>query len=160
MLKKITFAIIFVVLLVYLAFVIDNRTQTTTFGNSITLTDITPISQILENPQKFIGETVLVSGTINNVCQDRGCWIELASGSTFQSIRVKVKDGEIIFPTSAIGGTALVEGTVEQLVFTIEDIIKMGQHHAEEQGTEFDPATITKDETIYRIRGIGIVIDE
>lgn len=160
MTKIITITTILTLIFVNLSFAVDGKTKTNTLGKPITLTKVTSISQILDNPQEFLGDTVLVSGTVIDVCKKRGCWMEIASDSSFQSIKVKVKDGEIVFPLSAKGSTALVEGVVEQLVFTKEEVIKMEQHQAEEQGTEFDPSTITKGKTIYRIRGIGAVIEE
>lgn len=160
MIKKIIITTILTLIFVNLSFAIDGETKTNTLGKPITLTDVTSISQILDNPQEFLGDTVLVNGTIIDVCKKRGCWMEIASDSAFQSIKVKVKDGEIVFPLSAKGSTALVEGVVEQLVFTKDEVIKMEQHHAEEQGTKFDPSTITKGKTIFRIRGIGAVIEE
>lgn len=160
MIKKITITTILTLIFVNLAFAIDDKTESNTLGKTITLTEVTSISQILANPQEFLGDTVLVQGTIVDVCKKRGCWMELASDEEFQSIKIKVKDGEIVFPLSAKGSTALVEGVVEQLVFTKEEVIKMEQHQADEQGTEFDPSTITKGKTIFRIRGIGAVIEE
>lgn len=160
MIKKITITTILTLIFANLSFAVDGETKTNTLGKTITLTEVTSISEILENPQEFLGDTVLVSGTVIDVCKKRGCWMEIASDSAFQSIKVKVKDGVIVFPMSAKGGNALVEGVVEQLVFTKEEVIKMEQHQADEQGTEFDPATITEGKTIYRIRGIGVVIEE
>lgn len=160
MIKKIIITTILTLIFVNLSFAIDGETKTNTLGKPITLTDVTSISQILDNPQEFLGDTVLVNGTIIDVCKKRGCWMEIASDSAFQSIKVKVKDGEIVFPMSIKGSNATVQGVVEQLVFTKEEVIKMEKHHAEEQGTEFDPSTVTKGKTIYRIRGIGAKITE
>ena len=158
--KKITIIAILTLIFVNLTFAIDGKTKTNNLGKPITLTEITSISQILDDPQEFLGDTVLVNGTIIDVCKKRGCWMEIASDSSFQSIKIKVKDGEIVFPLSAKGNSALVEGVVEQLVFTKEEVIEMEQHQADEHGTEFDPSTITEGKTIYRIRGIGAQITE
>lgn len=159
MIKKIIITTIFMLIFTSLSFATAGESKTTTLGKPITLTEITKISTILDAPQEFLGDTVLVQGTIIDVCKKRGCWMELASDEEFQSIRVKVKDGEIVFPLSAKGSTALVQGVVEQLVFTKEEVIKMEKHYAEEQGTEFDPSTVTEGKTIFRIRGIGAVIE-
>ena len=160
MIKKIISTTIFTLIFASLSFATDGETKTNTLGKPITLTEITKISTILGAPQEFLGDTVLVQGTIVDVCKKRGCWMELASDEEFQSIRIKVKDGEIVFPLSAKGSNATVQGVVEQLVFTKEEVIKMEQHHADEQGTEFDPSTVTKGKTIFRIRGIGAQIIE
>ncbi len=160
MIKKFTITTILILILVNLTFAIDNETTTNTFGKPITLSEVTSISHILYNPLEFLGDTVLVRGAVVDVCEKAGCWMEIAGDSAFQSIKVKVKPGEVVFPTSAKGNTALIEGVVEQLVFTKADIIKMEKYNAEQQGTEFDPTTITEGKTIYRIRGIGTVIEE
>lgn len=160
MIKKIIIATILTLIFVNLTFAIDGETKKNTLCKPITLTEVTSISQILDNHQDFLGDTVLVSGTVVDVCKKRGCWMEIASDSAFQSIKIKVKDGEIVFPMSAKGSTALVEGVVEQLVFTKEEVIEMEKHHAEKQDTKFDPSIITEGKTIYRICGIGVVIEE
>ena len=160
MIRKITITTVLILILANLTFAIDDETKTNTFGKPITLTVITSISQILDDPLEFLGDTVLVSGTVVDVCEKAGCWMEIAGDSAFQSIKVKVKPGEVVFPMSAKGNTALIEGVIEQLVFTKADVIKMEKYNAEEQGTEFDPSTITKGKIIYRIRGIGVVIVE
>ncbi len=160
MINKITITTILTLIFTSLSFAADGNTETKTLGKPITLTEITSISQILETPEEFLGDTVLVQGTIIDVCKKRGCWMEIASDSALQSIKIKVKDGEIVFPASAKGSNALIEGVIEQLVFTKDEVITMEKHHAEEQGTEFDPSTITEGKTIYRIRGIGVEITE
>ena len=158
--KKTTLTIILILIFMNLSFATDNKTNVIELGNPITLNNTTPISHILNTPLEFLGDTVLVSGTIIEVCKKRGCWMEIASDEEFQSIRIKVKDGEIIFPLSAKGSDTLVQGVVEQLVFTLEEIVQMEQHYADEQGTEFDPSTITEGKTIYRIRGLGAQINQ
>ncbi len=128
------------------------------FGKPLTLKDTTLISHILDNPEKFVGQKVLVKGRIVDVCKKRGCWMEIASDREFQTIRVKVKDGEIVFPLEARGREALVEGIVEKLVISKEDLIKALKHHAEEQGEPFDSTQVTEGKTIYRLKGLGAKI--
>jgi len=158
--KKITITIIFTLIFINLSFAKDSKINLIKLGKPITFTEVTSISQILENPQDFLGDTVLVNGTIIDVCKKRGCWIEITGDSALQSIKVKVKDGEIVFPLSAKDSNATVQGVVEQLVFTKKEVIRMEKHQAEEQGTEFDPFTVTEGKTIFRIRGIGAMIEE
>ena len=160
MIKKITITTILMLIFVNLSFSMDNEILTNTYGKPITLNSVIPISNILDNPHEFLGDTVLVRGTVIDVCEKRGCWMELTSDSAFQSIKVKVKPGEVVFPMSAKGGVALIEGVVEQLVFTKNDVIKTEKNKAEEQGIEFDPSTITKGKIIYRLRGIGVEIEK
>lgn len=84
--------------------------------------------------------------------------MELASDKEFQSIRVKVNDGEIVFPLEARGKLALIEGIVEKLEISKEELIKAMKHHAEEQGEPFDSTKITEGKTIYRLKGLAAKI--
>ena len=129
------------------------------YGKGTTLTEVTPVSTIYAAPQKYVGKRVLVEGMILEVCAARGCWIYLSSDRPFEKIRVKVTDGEIVFPMEARGKVATVEGVVESMVLTREEVIKRRKHHAEEKGVAFDPASVTSGETILRIRGLGASID-
>lgn len=130
----------------------------THYGEAVTLTKTTQISEILDNPSDFLGERVLVEGTVVGVCENMGCWMDIASDREFEKIQIKVDDGVIIFPLSARGHEARVEGIVEELQLTEEEALEQARHMAEERNEEFDPSTITGPQTIYRIRGIGAII--
>jgi hypothetical protein len=136
------------------------ETSGTVYGEELTLTDTTLVSAILASPTDYIGERVLVAGTVVEVCEMRGCWVELGSDKEFEKIRVKVEDGVIVFPMSARGHRAVVEGIVEEVSLTLEEAIEQAQHHAEEHGLEFDPESVTGPTTTYQLRGIGAVIEE
>jgi len=130
------------------------------FGRPLTLNEITRISEIEKDPKSFVGKKVLISGTIVEVCAKRGCWMDLASDTPFQKLQVKVTDGVIVFPMSARGRTAHVEGIVEELKLSKEEALGYNRHKAEEKGVPFDPATVKGPETIYRLRALGAVIAE
>jgi hypothetical protein len=128
------------------------------YGKEITLKEKTKISAIVENPKNYIGKKVLVEGLVVAVCEKKGCWMELASDKSFQKIKIKVKDGEIVFPLEEKGKTAIVEGTVYEIKMTKEQAIEAGKSEAEEHGKKFDPSTITGPVTLYQIKGIGAII--
>lgn len=128
-------------------------------GEPLTLTEVTKVSEINKNPDQYVGKRVLIEGLIIDVCAARGCWMDIASDVPFEKIQVKVVDGEIVFPMEAKGQTARVEGIAEELKLSKEQAIEMGKHRAEEQGTTFDPSTVTGPVSFYRIRGLGAVIN-
>ena len=130
----------------------------TTYGEPLTLTSVTPVSAILDDPAAYIGQRVLVQGMVVAVCEEKGCWMDIASDREFEKVQVKVDDGVIVFPLSARGKQALVEGVVEELQLTEEQAIAEGKRKAEEHGETFDPTTIQGPQTIFRIRGSGAVI--
>ena len=130
------------------------------YGTGVQITEITKVSEILDNPGKFIGKRVAVSGMVIEVCAKRGCWIYVASDRPFEKIQVKVTDGEIVFPMSASGHDAIVEGVVEELKMTPEQILSYKRHLAEEKGVPFDPSTVNTDERFIRLIGKGAEIEE
>jgi len=128
------------------------------YGSEITLEEKTNISDILSSPEDYLDKKVLVEGEVHDVCQKMGCWMELKSNVEGEHIKVKVKDGDIIFPVEAKGQTALVEGTVYKIELTQEEAVEYLEHIAEEQDEEFDPSTVTGPMTIYQIKGLGAEI--
>ena len=129
-----------------------------TFGSGVTLSERTPISVLAAEPESWVGKTVLVEGTVVEVCAKRGCWMDVAGDQAYQKIRIKVDDGVIVFPMSARGKVALVQGKVEAVRRTPEEAVAWARHLAEEQGRPFDPAAAAAAPTEYRIRATGAVV--
>lgn len=153
-------AFFFVALAILLSACSEPTFEGTTYGQPVTLTETTAISEILDNPTSFLGESVLVEGTIVEVCTSMGCWMDIASDREFEKIQIKVDDGVIVFPVSARGKSALVEGTVEELDQTAEQAKAHAKEMAQERGIAFDSTAVFEASTIYRIRGLGAVIAE
>jgi hypothetical protein len=125
------------------------------YGEPITLTTLTHISAILDAPDAFVGERVLVEGVVTDVCDNMGCWMDIVGETEDHKIQVKVDDGVIVFPEEATGHRARVEGVVEKIERTEEEAVAAARHRAEERGLEFDPASVAGPETIYRIKATG-----
>ena len=135
------------------------------YGKELTMDKKTNISEILADPEKYEGKRVLVEGTIVGVCATRGCWIDLASDKGYDKIKVKVNDGEIVFPMEAKGKVALVEGEVYSFVPEMtEEEHERSEKLEKESGCENAEsdsgccAGSTKMTKIYQIKGIGAVI--
>lgn len=145
-------------LLFCLLFPLNTNATELTLGTPLTLDTVTKVSEINQHPEQYLGKTVLIEGLVINVCAKRGCWMDIASDLPFKKIQVKVVDGEIVFPMEAKGRIARVEGIVNEMRLSQDQAIRMGKHRAEEQGTTFDPASITGPVTFYRVKGLGAVI--
>ncbi len=128
------------------------------YGKGVTLKEATAVSAILDNPDTYLGKMVRVEGMIIEVCAKRGCWMYVAGDRQGEKIQVKVTDGEIVFPMSASGRMGVVEGVVEELKLSRDEMIKYQQHLAEEKGQPFDPSTV-KDERMIRLIGLGAEIE-
>jgi hypothetical protein len=139
------------------------------YGKDLTLKETTKISAIYAKPDTFNGKRVKVQGPIVAVCEMKGCWIEIGSDKEFQTIRFKVDDGVIVFPMTAKGLTATVEGVISVETLSVEEQIarakemekEMGQEMGQEMGKEmgkdmkkpFDPKSVKGPKTVIMIKG-------
>lgn len=128
-------------------------------GKPLTLGQPTSIQQILNSPADYASKTVQVKGKITEVCQMMGCWMALVDpNDATKSIRVQVKDGDIVFPKDSAGKIAIAEGTLIKQELTRGQVIAKAKHEAEEQGRKFDPRKVKQGATYYEIQGTGAVI--
>ena len=132
--------------------------ETQTYGAGVDLDEATPIGVIVADPEAWAGKQVRIEGTVVGVCTMRGCWMELESRDA-QRLRVKVDDGVIVFPPAAEGRWAVAQGTVELIELTREQYTGWLRHLAEEQGRDFDEATVGEGPyRLVQIRGEGAEI--
>ena len=131
-----------------------------TYGKGVSLTNATAVSAILENPDQYLGKTVRIEGLIIEVCAKRGCWVYVAGDKENEKIQVKVTDGEIVFPMSATGRDGIVEGVVEEVKMTKEQLVEYEKHLAEEKGKPFDPSSVQEGKRFIRLIGLGAEIAE
>src|SRR5438132_12190369 len=118
-------------------------------GAILKLDTPTPLARIEAHPDKYVDKNVQVRGRVTEVCLAMGCWMNIVDPVGQRPIRIKVNDGEIVFPESAIGKLAIVEGKLTKLELTRDQAIAQARHEAEEQGRKFDPRSIKKGTTIY-----------
>jgi hypothetical protein len=126
-------------------------------GQPLALKETTPIETLAANPQTYVGKTVQAKGKVVAVCQMMGCWMNLADEKG-RTIRIKVNDGEIVFPKDAAGKTAIAEGRFTKIELSKEQAVARMKHEAGESGRKFDPASVTGPVVIYQISGRGAVI--
>ena len=131
--------------------------QSKDYGKALTLKEATPISSILKDPKAFEGKRVLVEGLIIEVCEERGCWIRIASDKAFESLRFKVDDGVMTFPQDARGKSVLAEEVVKVRSLTREQAIAQAREVAKERGTlaSFDSAKVKGPVTDVQLSGEG-----
>jgi len=131
------------------------------YGKNISEDDVMNINQLLEFPSEKLGKNVSINGQIIDVCPMRGCWLQLKDINTNEEIRIKVTDGEIVFPLSAKGKNVIVKGVFTKLDFSEDQAIRWKIHLAEEKGIELDTSDIVLTENDYfeyRINAFGAKI--
>ena len=130
------------------------------FGGKIDHAALTPISSIVAAPDKYRAKPVTVQGEIISVCSKKGCWMQLASDATEQQFKIKVRDGDMVFPVSAKGKKALATG---QLVKTELDLESSREHLAElaERNKQlFDASSVTEPIVLLQLVPTAVEISE
>lgn len=128
----------------------------TSLGKSLTLKQPVAVSELMSSPDASVGKVVQVKGKVTEVCDRMGCWMQLVEAG--KAVRIKVVDGDIVFPKVAIGKTAVAEGTLRKFELTKEQAIARARHEAEEQGVSFHPESVKSGGVVYQIQGTGAVI--
>src|SRR5258706_10465391 len=93
-------------------------------GKPLTLTEPTPLAQIEAHPENYVGKVVQIRGRVSEVCQAMGCWMNIVDPVGERSMRIKVNDGEIVFPESAVGKLATAEGKLVKLDLTRDEAVE------------------------------------
>ena len=125
-------------------------------GKPLTLDKPMTVADVMANPSSLAGKMVQVKGKISEVCQMAGCWMNLVDGENI--LRIKVNDGDIVFPKESVGKMAIAEGKLEKMELTRDQMIARAKHEADEQGRKFDPKSVKAGKTIYQIQGVGAVV--
>jgi hypothetical protein len=81
------------------------------FGDALVPMSETALADIASAPERFDGQTVHTSGTIERVCQRMGCWMELRAEGT-GPIRVPMAGHSFFLPRDVAGHPAEIEGRV------------------------------------------------
>jgi hypothetical protein len=130
----------------------------TTFGGTVDKAKLVEVADILAKPQSYLQQQVTVKGTVQAVCQKKGCWMQFAADANQPTFRIKVKDGDMVFPVSAKGKTAYASGKLDPIEMDLESTREYLAHKAEEQGEAFDPASVTEAITLYQLVPVAVEI--
>jgi len=130
------------------------------FGGKVDHAALTPISRIVAAPAQYLEKPVTVQGEILSVCSKKGCWMQLASDASEQQFKIKVRDGDMVFPLSAKGKKAFATGT---LVKTELDLASSREHLAElakRNQQAFDASSVTEPIVLLQLVPTAVEISE
>lgn len=126
------------------------------FGAMITPDNAMPVAEVPEALGANDSVRLKIEGTIEEVCQMKGCWITMQV-DTATSMRVTFKDYAIFLPKDVGGRTAVLEGYA--FVDTVP--VEMVRHYAEDAGkSEEEIAAITEPETKLTFLADAVIIKD
>jgi hypothetical protein len=124
------------------------------FGDSISPEGAVPAAGL---PAKLAGKDSLpikVTGTIEEVCQKKGCWMDMKIGND-QVMKVTFKDYGFFVPKDASGKTVIIEGYAYADTVSVAEL----KHYAEDAGkTKEEVAKITAPEVSISFEANGVII--
>lgn len=128
----------------------------THFGNPFTITE-TPITSVdlLKDPSKYDGSTVMVEGKVADVCQKAGCWLVLAEGD--KSIRIRTKAHAFLVAKDGTGKTAKIEGLVRSHKV---DPKRVAHYESESVNKEVIPEKQAGTEIVYELVATGVAFKD
>jgi hypothetical protein len=90
------------------------------------------LATVLESPDDYTKDAVVVEGVITTACERKGCWMQLADGKEgSQAVRVTFKDYAFFVPLDSKGMKARAAG-----VTTVKKLSKRDADHLEEEGAK------------------------
>ena len=106
------------------------------------------LSALLDAPADFADQVVKTSGTIQQVCQSMGCWMELRAGEEGSpAIRVPMANHAFFLPKDVAGRRCTIEGKV-----SVRDLTEEERAHFASEG-----ATVLAQ--VAQIDATGVMID-
>jgi hypothetical protein len=124
------------------------------YGGEFTLAEAVPLAQAVASLDEDQEITVLVEGTIAQVCQSKGCWMVVRDGDA--EARIRFKDYAFFVPWDSQGKRVRMEGTLKKDVASEET----ARHWAEEaDDPDVNPEDIHGDQPYVLLMASAVAIE-
>jgi hypothetical protein len=129
--------------------------KATTFGESITKKGSISYDELLTKLDESDSLNTKVVGTVNEVCQAKGCWMTIVSENSDKVMRVKFKDYAFFVPKDISGRKVVFEGKAYRELTSVDEL----RHYAEDAGqSEEEIAAITDAKESYKFMASGVLL--
>ena len=130
------------------------------FGETISEEGTISFEEMLAQMESNDSIAVKVKGTVDAVCQAKGCWMNIASpGQEGKEMFVKFKDYGFFMPKDLAGREVIMEGYAFREKTSVEEL----RHYAEDEGkSKEEIAAITEpvEELMFMASGVILVDNE
>lgn len=138
--------------------VLEKQTaQFTSIGEKITADEAKSTSEMAETYHAMaIGDTISTKmvGTVDEVCQSKGCWMKLTLDKGDQ-VMVKFKDYGFFMPKDIAGQEVIISGKAYVNEVPVDEL----QHYAEDAGKTADEiAAITTPKKTFSFEADGVLL--
>lgn len=102
-----------------------------------------PLAQVMEKPQDYTKDPVVIEGLVETACQNKGCWMQVVPEAGKAGMRVTFKDYGFFVPKDCKGMSARMEGMV-----AVKTLSKQEADHLASEGAKL---TRNEDGTAYEV---------
>jgi hypothetical protein len=100
-------------------------------GDKIGDSPVVALSDIMKDPEKYENKKIILEGTVDAVCQKKGCWMEVKPAPDESGVRVTFKDYGFFVPKDSKSLKVRAEGKIK-----ITTLSKADADHYEEEGAQ------------------------
>ncbi len=104
--------------------------QAQSFGELITADGAISYSDMMSQMTTADSMTVKVRGTVQGVCQAKGCWMNLNDEQSTAETFVKFKDYGFFMPKDIAGREVIMDGYAYREITSVDEL----RHYAEDEG--------------------------
>ncbi len=109
----------------------EGKVEALSFGDEINKTNAISYEEMVAKMASADSLNTKVMGTVEGVCQAKGCWMNIVSDNPDQpSMFVKFKDYGFFMPKDIAGKQVIMEGYAFKEVTPVEEL----RHYAEDEG--------------------------
>lgn len=129
-----------------------------TFGAEITDEGVVTLDQASIMLEGVDSLALKLTGTVKEVCQNKGCWMNVVSGTgESQPIFVKFKDYGFFVPKDCAGKKVVMEGIAYREITPVDEL----KHYAEDKGASAEElAAITEPKEELKFMASGVLLYE
>lgn len=132
--------------------VVDGKT----FGESFTKKDVESLQSVLTKLDNTDSLFTQVTGTIESVCQVKGCWANVTSDGVEGELFVKFKDYGFFLPLDCSGKKVTLNGKAFNEVTSVDEL----RHYAEDEGkSKEEIEAITEPKTEKKFLASGVILE-
>lgn len=128
-----------------------------TFGATITADNAISFGELLIKMNQQDSINTKVVGTVESVCQAKGCWVNIINQdkNNPQEMFVKFKDYGFFLPKDIAGRQVVLDGQAYREITPVDEL----RHYAEDEGkSEEEIAAITKPKEELKFMASGALI--
>ena len=113
----------------------DGKVEALSFGEEINKSDAISYEEMVAKMAGADSLSTKVMGTVEGVCQAKGCWMNIVSDNPDQpSMFVKFKDYGFFMPKDIAGKRVIMEGYAFKEVTPVDEL----RHYAEDEGKSLE----------------------